>query len=262
MWFHLFGDDDDDEYDDEYEDDENDDIDDSDYYDDDDEDEDEDEYFGYSFEELDEEDGIIDGDSYWSDDDYQIAWVLKEPYFSDETIPIREILGYRPVNNRTIQRVAFATYGIHYDTYFEDIPNINQDSDVADELQTVAWININKEGGNTTSQYWKLKQAYNNNRYLLLGQLQAYEPEIVIFGGTFNLFWHDLIGELGLTLQKLDFTDVDDACDCYVDGSDSSVLYIEAEHPGVRSDTGEYVDSIISAVRAWESGEYSLLDEW
>jgi hypothetical protein len=229
-------------------------------FDDDDEFEDDD-YFGYAFSELEEDDGIIDGDLYWSDENYQVMWVLKEPYFKNGLIPIRDILGYRPVNNTTLKRVAYTTYGIHNYMYYDDMPDINEDDDVADELQSIAYVNVNKSGGGTTSKYHSLKRAYNENRYLLLGQIQAYEPEIIIFGGTFSLFWEDLIEELGLELQKLDFYD-DIDCDCYIDSSDDSVLYVEAEHPGIRSSSSDYVDTIVSAVRAWEDDEYTVLNEW
>jgi len=226
----------------------------------------------YKQEELQDEDdyngnvdGIINPDCYWGSD-YQIAWILKEANNKgNDTSSIRDYCGYVDFgpgggNNIAAKRIALASYGIENDC--DDVDDVSiSDDDLKQELQNIAWINVGKEGGGTSTSNARLQQLYQENKDELFAQIDYAEPSIIIFGGTFALFKNDL-EERGCFLVKLAFDDSID-CTCYMDDSDDdSPLYIDYAHPSVRGyGINDYASAIVKAVRAWDKNAYELSDE-
>lgn len=211
-------------------------------------------------------DGIIDR-KYYNNAHYKIAWVLKEANNKGNgPLDIRKYLhDYRPVNDLTPRRVALTCAGIN-DTDCDDTYELDCNSDyVRNQLLSIAWININKEGGSSTTDSKRIKEYYAQNKNTVFNQIYEADPEIIIFGGTFWLFWDDL-KRRGANIKKLDFHYFDSDCYCYVDVNNSnSPLYIETDHPSHTRKwprDNDYSSDIVEAVRAWEEGNYELIDSW
>lgn len=202
-------------------------------------------------------DGIIDP-SFYGKNTSKVCWVLKEANNKGNgPLNIIEYLHYLPVNDRVARRVALISASINGEK------DLNPYSDkVKQQLLTIAWININKEGGGSKSSYRKIKEAFKLNESLLFSQLQAIDPEIVIFGGTFSFFWDSLVKQ-GCLMRKLEFTN----CDfprCYLDKSHKySFLFVEAYHPAYwRMNDIEYVNYVCNAINAWKTKNWELADQW
>lgn len=210
-------------------------------------------------------DGVIDR-KYYNKANHKIAWILKEANNKGNgPLDIRKYLHHRPVNDLTPRRIALTSAGIN-DPDCEDTYGLDCYSDfVKNQLLSIAWININKKGGDATTDSKKLKEYYSTNKYTVFGQLIEAAPDIIIFGGTFWLFWNDF-KEKNIQLKKLDFYGFDSDCYCYIDMKDKkSPFYIEADHPSHTrkwANDNDYSSDIVEAVRAWETGSYELMDSW
>lgn len=96
--------------------------------------------------------------------------------------------------NRTWQPIIYASYGITNRCLWKDMDWIRDDTSMADVLKKIAYINVSKMPGYTKSDGKKIRSAYSNWRDILLEQIKMYEPQIIIFGYTFELFKNDLVG--------------------------------------------------------------------
>ncbi len=128
----------------------------------------------------------------------KVAWVLKEPYDdkTNEGLPwgggfsipddgfIASGCGY---NIPTWRRIAYSMY-----QFFTNTSDWNQTRYCVDVLRSIAWVNLSKmphysksHDGNYQSQF---KTVWHD---IVLKQLKAYEPDVIVFGNVFNLFLDD-----------------------------------------------------------------------
>ncbi|MCX6227092.1 MAG: hypothetical protein NTV01_20475 [Bacteroidia bacterium] len=197
-------------------------------------------------------DGIINLSQY-IDAKYKILWILKEPYDEREggrafggdwyltellnNIKIAEFKGAI----RTYKPMILTSYSIlNGFCPFDEITWI--DSTVSDTLKSICYFNVKKLPGLTTSNPSVIKRAYNDNRDILLKQIQYYEPDIVIGGYTLNLFLHDLGIE---PEQKI--INCPGSFPHYIKGNK---LYIDAYHPASRVVAKSYCENIIQIVQS------------
>lgn len=199
-------------------------------------------------------DGVMDFESYLNSN-LKIAWVLKEPYddFDENGAPygggwrIRDIY-FKTENvydnikqNPTLNTMAYTTYGLLNNKFYEEMPWIYEDFSVGNSLRSIVHMNINKFPGNTTTPWNKLYSYYDYWRPVLLFQLLVYKPQIVIFGNVMDLFATDL----NLT-DIMQYDKEKNLGFAIKDGS----LYINAYHPAqkiIKKDA--YIDDIIQLVR-------------
>lgn len=130
------------------------------------------------------EDGIVDLESYTSAPT-RILWILKEAvdeYGSrkyDATL-IDENIRHGQVCD-TLRKMAYAAYGILNRKYsWEDIPEFCDGA--GESLKQVAIINVKKTAGNPESDPGQILEAFDRFKELIFKQVDAYQPDVVIFG--------------------------------------------------------------------------------
>ncbi len=201
-------------------------------------------------------DGIVDIDQYLSKSGLKILWILKEPH---EGAKSGELVGsgwdyseffhvvpdYYKTAPSTWQPLIYATYGILNDfTKYEKMDYIRNKKEMAEIIRQIAFINVKKIIGHTTSNNSIIEKAYFDFKELLHKQIEIYNPDIIIGGGTMPLFYK----ELGIIQE-----------DEEMHGSLKFVvknkkLYISAYHPAQRKKGmtwNIYVNDIISIVESW-----------
>jgi len=193
-------------------------------------------------------DGVIDIKKYLDEKTkYKILWILKEVNFGNkpngpgwniakdfyQTAPSEEIN-----KSLTTKRVMLATSRI--------LSNL----DALEAFRSIACINIKKlPGGNQAKDNdAEILQAYNDpeNRKILLEQIEAYSPDIVICGSTLHYFEKDI-----------PFRQAKETGDMKMDNRHyfctKERLYISAFHPAYPKITdNEYAEKIYNAFSYWE----------
>ena len=207
-------------------------------------------------------DGIIDSTLYGLES-CKVCWILKEANNKGNgPLNLIEYLHRLPVNDRVPRRVALATTGIK--NGYDDLLKLDPYSiDVKSQLLNIAWVNINKQGGGSSSSYSKIKKAFEQNEDLLFSQIQDATPEIAVFGGSFSFFWNALVRQ-GCIMRKLVFTSETIRPRCYLDISKRyPFLFVEAYHPAYRGmKDAEYAMYISKAVHAWKTSAWKLVKQW
>jgi hypothetical protein len=200
-------------------------------------------------------DGIISPEDYLKAK-YKILWILKEPYDEvdengkpygggwdmkevlDKKKSISEFKGDR----RTFQRMIYTSYSILNNfSLWVDIPNI-ETPEVFNTLKSISYINVKKMPGYSSSVKSVIKKAYDENREILFKQIQIGEPDIIIGGGTLDLF----LSDLGFTNKDLNIRE-SGSFPYYIK---KKQLFIGAYHPSYLSiDEETYCNDIINTIK-------------
>ena len=202
-------------------------------------------------------DGIYSAELYL-ESPLKIMWILKEAYddVDNKNNPvggdwsITENIFDEPdkniINNRTLEMVAYISYGILNNILWNKMDYIADTPEIAKSVQQIAYININKMPAYTTTDDSKLNGHYHIWKDVLLKQIEVYNPDVMIFGNTYCYFENDLTGRYK-TLSKAHKINVYEYND--------NQLIIDAYHPGNRiSDYKEvYVNTIVKSVNKWLS---------
>lgn len=205
-------------------------------------------------------DGIIDIEKYFNAK-YKILWILKEPYDEiDEagnpagggwSLPQainqkktiyefgREKTSYKPM--------LYASWGILNNfCLWNEMNNVEDDPSMLYALNSVAYINVKKLPGRTTSNHSVIENAYQKHKEILLKQIEYYNPDIIIGGATLPFFFKDFgfIENEMLRCNGLPYI------------INSNKIYISAYHPAQRTSSTDYsqeayCDDIINAVKIW-----------
>jgi hypothetical protein len=197
-------------------------------------------------------DGVVDIDRYLSSSP-KILWILKEPWekleekdcggswsVTQDLIP--DLIAKRETGGIcTYRRMAYITYSIFNKyTSYSNIPYATDDPSVGDSLKNIAYININKFPGNTTSVAANIEFYYRRNRNILMRQIKTINPDVVIGGNILHLFFDDL----GIKSAELKSEGSVDFC------SKNGRLYINAYHPGYwRISEKKYVEDIVAVIK-------------
>lgn len=171
----------------------------------------------------------------------RVMWVLKESW--DETdggvsgggwTVYHAFDDHGATGIKTWKVMAYALYGIRTGTRYNDMPEA--DARMLDLLKDVAYVNVSKMPGGTSSNASAMARAFSTWRPTLEAQIAAYDPEVIIFGGTFGLCSIMFTGRKSFGHEG-----------CHVCGGR---LLIDAHHPNQRSiGWAEYVDGIAVPAR-------------
>jgi len=197
-------------------------------------------------------DGVINPEKYLAAK-YKILWILREPYGDDGGWSLTEELNKKvswseqPKSGRpTFKPMVYVSYGILNNfVRWSSIPEI-EDNSVFQTIHQISYINVKKlpNVNSSKSNHIEIADAYQKNRTLLIKQLEIYNPDIIIGGGTLGYFYNDL-----LLIKKDKSKIIMGDKYCYFD---NHRLYIDAFHPSQISITQQaYVDEIIGAVEKW-----------
>lgn len=200
----------------------------------------------YEFEPM--PDGICDISAYLNAR-VKVMWVLKEPYIKDNYwCSLRELFSEYPyitnISNRTHQYMAYVSYGILNNVYSQDMDYLCNDKSIGESLHEIAYINLSKmpiNGDNGTdtddSSLWDKYQTWKN---VLWRQINSFEPDVIIFGGTFRYFEEDFFPD-----GTPDSYDYSDRTHTYWYGDQ---LLIDTDHPAYIKGEWKRCNDIISAV--------------
>ena len=199
-------------------------------------------------------DGIINIDKYLKAK-YKILWILKESndvldgegggWSLPEKLDELKFWDEQPPGGKvTFQRMIYSSFGILNDfVLWNDMPSIYQ-KEVFKTIKEIAYINVKKIPGGNRANEKLIRQAYNENKDLLIKQINVYNPDIIIAGNTLHYFFEDL---------PIPFENkISNSKTAYYPSDDK--LYINAYHPAVRKVTIEekdYCNDIILAVKDW-----------
>ncbi len=212
-------------------------------------------------------DGVINPERYLKAR-HRVMWVLKEPNDPDISKTWSFLKNFQDeewllkyCRNPTIMRVIYTSYGILKAGRTKEMNHEEwtawpdcQEQKSSDVLKEIAYVNIKKTPGGGTCNRNEINEAYEEFHDLLKRQIEVYNPDIVIFGGT---FYH---------IDKDDFNGLKEA-----EKQPGNVnrgfyttkdkLYIDAYHPAARetevsAECGfEYITDIVNIVRNWEKNK-------
>lgn len=203
-------------------------------------------------------DGIINIEEY-KKANYKILWVLKEPYTDkddnggwsltkvfDEYSTWQDVVDKKDGEN-TLRKIILTSYSILSDTEWKKGNNVKY----FNTLKSIAYINIKKHLGKSSSSHKILRNAYLNeeNNRILKQQINLYSPDIIIFGRTFDYFKNDLPEKESWKNFSLKFKKDKDYGNYYVTNNH---LYIDTYHPACNMLDSSYCNAILEAKRAWE----------
>ncbi len=177
-------------------------------------------------------DGIVNKEFY-KVSNVKILWILKEVNHDgdisdwDMTKILQDIktdYGIESGWEKTFGSIVHTTYGILNEKMWDEIPYYYDKPEIVDVLKEIAYINVKKTAGDSTTHFTTLERAYVENKKLLFKQINDINPSIIIYGGTYYLFENDIEENV----------------------KNKSIKHIDAYHPAQRQITHEnYCNQII-----------------
>lgn len=159
-------------------------------------------------------DGALNFDKYYKSP-IKIMWLMKEAYDHDSsgyamqdffkegsTSYLDKLV--RSSVHPTWQPVVYTSFGILNNVRWKDMPWIREDDSIAEVLEQIAWVNINKSPSKTFTVTNSANVAaaldLTDAKKLLWDQIELLNPDIIICGNTFEFIQADLI--IGKTVKK------------------------------------------------------------
>ena len=198
-------------------------------------------------------DGIVDFTQY-NKTSPKILWILKEANSSESGWTMREALndlkeksgGLKTGWANTFTSIIYTTNGVFTGEDWDSMGNFHQDQSIIEVLQKVAYINVKKVPGGSNADWNLIKEYYSENKTALHQQIQLINPEIIIFGGTYNFFdddFFELFGELEAHVEN-------NSLHIY---QNKDYLLLNAYHPNNRViKHSTYCNLILEAVKNWQ----------
>lgn len=200
-------------------------------------------------------DGPVNLDEYLNSG-HRVLWILKEPY--DETdggvasgggwsltegfLNQPDIYDRIGKSNKTWYPIIYVNHGIFqgHGTRWDDLDDVPKKHDMALIMKKVAVINLKKLPGLTKSDMNVVAEAYIKHRDIIMEQIDALAPWIVIFAGSAI---EPLKQDLGISDQK---GVKEGHCTIYVKNGRT---YIAGYHPAQTQLTQQvYVDDMLQAI--------------
>ena len=195
-------------------------------------------------------DGVVNVEKYLKGK-YRICWVLKEPYDEDNGKgggwSLARILSQKELypkivgSSPTWQPIIYVTYSILHDFLpYSSMNWIKDEPEMAQCLNEIALINVNKMPANHRSNDTDIALKYEYWKPILFWQLKQYDPQIIIFGNTFQHFKDDL----GIAATEIRHKD----CVDYI--VKNKKIYVHAYHPAqTQINREQYVQGIIDVIK-------------
>ena len=124
--------------------------------------------------------------------------------------------------------------------------------EILSDFQSIGWVNIGKfpAPGQSSTSSSRLHEVYNDWKDVLFAQIEVYDPDIIIFGGTFGVIEEDLDNSDN-PFYGLEYLFKEGATKAYKDKKGR--LLLSTYHPSQRTIQREkYVNSIIHLARRAE----------
>ncbi len=207
-------------------------------------------------------DGVMIPDVYFKKD-IRLAWMLKEPYdeedgtgggwsyfemFKGNDLYLEQ---FNRSHKPTWHPMIYVSYSVHNNfVKWNEMSFIRDAHEMCDVVRNVAFINSQKLPSKnvTRTDFSDLYESIEKHSDLLIRQIDLLNPNVFIFGNTFNLY-----SKL-LNLEKFEIK---------FQGSVGYIihnekLYISAYHPAQTSIKRDlYVDDIITTIEKWKKNQLS-----
>lgn len=205
-------------------------------------------------------DGIVDLKKY-NNSKIKILWILKNPHSDGSDTDNWSICNClkrvdkweHKGGENTFKHMALTSHAILNDELISS-DHYKKWNEYFKSMHNIAYINVRKHLGKSSSYSSVITSAYKKNKQLLHNQIKTYNPDVIIFGNTFSKFKKELQKEdiksrnrwkwKHLKFKNRGF---------YIQ---NEVLYIDTYHPELRTLKGkdkiEYSNSILNAVREWK----------
>lgn len=195
-------------------------------------------------------DGLADIGQYYNAG-IKILWILKEAYNSDEpgeggwdiTSIFNADMIMKNKARSTWFPIVYTTYAIiNGIEQYNDMDDIVKKPEMCNVLNKIAFMNVSKFAGNTTSNNAEISKEYLIHRDILLDQIRVYNPDIIIGGNTIYNFINDL--KLSDDVKKFDE---------YEYWVKEGKIFIDADHPARKKGTEweeEFCNTIIKIAKA------------
>ncbi len=178
-------------------------------------------------------DGVVSPADYY-DAPVKIMWLLKEPYCTSNIegkmggwsmakgLYEERSLGKKKDSHQTWHPITYISYGIQNGIdQLEKMPKLSANKGLYLSLRKIAFVNVKKIPGKSWSDDKVIEQACSEQGHIVLEQIEAYQPDIVIGGNTVHL----LKNILGVTKEdELGSGDF----------KKNGCLFINAKHPAQR----------------------------
>ena len=180
----------------------------------------------------------------------KIMWILKEPY-EDSTASGKFKGGDRLIVDGDVselvspfwQVIRQVNYGIRNNMSWADLPYAEDEPQMYEEINKMAFINVGKMPAATSSPDSHIAKCYDIWKDIIHEQITTYAPDVIIFGKTFHLL--------------ADFFQIDEKPVSTVAGQwntdaykKDNLILIDAYHPsrkGGEDASKDYVTSIIKS---------------
>lgn len=202
-------------------------------------------------------DGVADCEGYLNTSP-RVAWILKEPYdyfLEDGKTPAGGgwllYCGFLSENkdwekNKTWRRIIYTMYGLRNHKHYRDMDYISNSPEMGDVMKETVILNLSKMPARTTSDH---TFALNYEKYwapILKEQIELYDPDVIIFGNTFEACWPIFVPEDAEPIR------IFKGRKCFIDlyrNNDRLLLY--AYHPSNLFKEEFYIDSLIDTINKY-----------
>ncbi len=185
-------------------------------------------------------DGIVDPEKFASAST-RILWITKEANWDNsEDVDLKrffaDVTVYRKWK-RTCKLIVLVSWGILNNCRtLRDLPSPEQALPI---LQNLAIVNVNKVGGTSRSWQPAINAAYDRDSALLLEQVEAIHPDVVINASRVDRFFRDLVGSEGKYSRV--------AGSSFECGRNQKLVAVNAHHPNQTKISHEqYVNSVLA----------------
>ncbi len=196
-------------------------------------------------------DGIINIDKYL-DSELKIMWILKEPnsteelHWRDEIGNLKTESGTKYGWAGTFNPIIYVSFGILNNQKWGQIPYTNDNPEIIDILQSIAFVNVKKTPGESVAFNNEIHEYHSKNKSLLLSQIKLYEPDVIICGNTFEYIGVDIKSIFeNLEFEKNELSGMSKY-------QNSTIIVVDAFHPNARKNKEIYCDYIINSVNEWK----------
>jgi hypothetical protein len=194
-------------------------------------------------------DGVMQPDEYFSKE-IRLAWILKEAYDEEDGtgggwsyFDLYDKVGFDLSKSQTFKPIIQTSYSIHNN--FIKYENLDgNDCEMMQIIKNIAIINTQKLPARNYSLTLgrDLQESINKYSDLLETQLDFINPNVIIFGGTFQYYKN---------LLKIEDSEIVKENVWYV--SKKGKLYISAYHPAqTKTSKKDYMNDIVSVVEKWK----------
>ncbi|WP_124643009.1 hypothetical protein [Amniculibacterium aquaticum] len=144
-------------------------------------------------------DGIINFEKY-SASPAKILWILKEPNSTEGKLHWRDEIQLIPTYNgnlgafeKTFANIVYISHGLLNKKKWNEINWIEDEPEIVNSLEEIAFININKTPGGSKSNDNFLQNQYQNYyKEIVREQIINFKPNIIIGGNTIKFIENDL----------------------------------------------------------------------